>query len=81
MAERNSISGRDAVRAFERAGWTLAGRIEAYTVLTKPDTHVNLTVPQYKSLSMATLRALVRHAGLSPEAFLEHLLDNTAPKP
>jgi hypothetical protein len=39
--------------------------------MTKPDVRVNLCIPQHRELSVGTLRALVRAAGMSVEEFLE----------
>ena len=38
--------------------------------MSKPGSHVNLSVPQYKELSIGTLRALIRSAGMSVDDFL-----------
>ncbi|MGH9402063.1 MAG: type II toxin-antitoxin system HicA family toxin [Terriglobia bacterium] len=42
----------------------------SHVVMTKPGVRANLSVPQHKELSMGTLRALIRHAGLTVEGFL-----------
>jgi len=39
-------------------------------VMVKPGVRVNLSIPQHKELSVGTLRALIRHAGLTVEEFL-----------
>jgi hypothetical protein len=41
--------------------------------MVKPGIRVNLSIPQHKELSVGTLRALIRHAGLNLEEFLELL--------
>jgi hypothetical protein len=38
--------------------------------MVKPGVRVNLSVPQLKELSVGTLRALIRHAGMTVEEFL-----------
>jgi len=38
--------------------------------MVKPGVRVNLSVPQHKELSVGTLRALIRHAGMTVEDFL-----------
>ena len=40
-------------------------------MLVKPGIRVNLLVPQHKKLSTGTLRALIRHSGLTVEEFLD----------
>lgn len=70
MARLNNISGREAVNAFQRGGWTPVGQVGSHLVMTKPNTRVNLSVPQHKELSVGTLRTLIRYAGLSVEEFI-----------
>lgn len=73
VARLANISGKEAVRAFQKAGWNVAGQVGSHVVMTKPGLRVNLSVPQHKELSVGTLRALIRHAGLTVEEFLAQL--------
>jgi predicted RNA binding protein YcfA (HicA-like mRNA interferase family) len=73
MGRLGNISGREAVRAFERAGWQVIGQVGSHIVLIKPGLRVNLSIPQHKELSVGTLRALIRNAGLTVEEFLDLL--------
>jgi predicted RNA binding protein YcfA (HicA-like mRNA interferase family) len=68
-----NISGKDAVKAFQKAGWQAVGQVGSHLVMTKPGLRINLSIPQHKELSIGTLRALIRHAGMSVEEFL-HVL-------
>ncbi|HYG64506.1 MAG TPA: type II toxin-antitoxin system HicA family toxin [Thermoanaerobaculia bacterium] len=68
-----NISGRDAVRAFERAGWRRLGQVGSHVVLVKDGARANLSIPQHKELSIGTLRALIRHSGLTVEEFMDLL--------
>lgn len=70
MGRLNNISGKEAVKAFQRAGWKVMGQVGSHVVLTKPKKRVNLSIPQHKELSVGTLRALIGHADLSVEEFL-----------
>jgi predicted RNA binding protein YcfA (HicA-like mRNA interferase family) len=65
-----NISGKEAVRAFERAGWRRLGQVGSHVVLVKEGVRANLSVPQHKELSIGTLRALIRHSGLTVEEFM-----------
>jgi len=65
-----NISGKEAVRAFEKAGWRVMGQVGSHLVMIKPGERVNLSIPQHKELSVGTLRALVRHAGMTVDEFL-----------
>jgi len=73
MGKLANISGKDAVKAFELAGWNVIGQVGSHVVLVKPGLRVNLSVPQHKELSVGTLRALIRLSELSVDEFLELL--------
>ena len=70
MGRLGNISGKEAARAFQRAGWEPIGQVGSHLVLIKQGVRVNLSIPQHKELSVGTLRALIRAAGLSVEEFL-----------
>ena len=73
MGRLNIISGKEAARAFQRAGWIPIGQVGSHLVMTKPGVRVNLSIPHHKELSVGTLRALIGHSGLTVEAFLDLL--------
>ena len=75
MGRLANISGQEAARAFERAGWKPIGQVGSHLVLVKPGVRVNLSIPQHKELSVGTLRALIRSANLTVDEFLELLHD------
>jgi predicted RNA binding protein YcfA (HicA-like mRNA interferase family) len=64
-----NISGLDAARAFERAGWRIAGQVGSHLVLTKEGVRANLSIPLQKELATGTLRALIRAAGMTVDEF------------
>jgi predicted RNA binding protein YcfA (HicA-like mRNA interferase family) len=65
-----NISGRDAARAFQAAGWSVAGQVGSHLILTKSGHRANLSVPLHKELATGTLRALIRAAGMTVDEFL-----------
>lgn len=73
MGKLANISGKQAAKAFRKAGWQPIGQVGSHLVLVKPGVRVNLSIPQHKELSLGTLRALIRNAGLSIDEFLELL--------
>ncbi len=73
MGKLANISGKETVKAFERDGWTLVGQVGSHCVLTKQGERANLSVPQHRELSIGTLRALIRAAGLTVDEFLDLL--------
>ncbi|MBS1814194.1 MAG: type II toxin-antitoxin system HicA family toxin [Acidobacteria bacterium] len=73
MGTLSNISGKEAAAAFIRTGWQSRGQVGSHLVLTKAGAKANLSVPQHKELSVGTLRALIRNAGISVEEFLQLL--------
>ena len=69
MSRLANISGKEAVKAFEKAGWRQVGQVGSHLVMTKSGLRVNLSIPQHKELSVGTLRALIRNAGLTVDEF------------
>jgi predicted RNA binding protein YcfA (HicA-like mRNA interferase family) len=70
--------GKDAVKAFERNGWTLARYIDDHFILKKQGERFLLSIPDHNPVKKGTLRRLIRDARLSVNEFVE-LLDK-APK-
>ncbi len=73
MVRLANISGKEAVKAFQKAGWQPLGQVGSHLVMVKPGVRVNLSIPQHKELSIGTLRSLIRHSGLTVEQFLDLL--------
>jgi predicted RNA binding protein YcfA (HicA-like mRNA interferase family) len=73
MSRLANISGKEAVKAFSKAGWQVMGQVGSHVVLSKPGVRANLSVPQHKELAAGTLRALIRVAEMTVEQFLELL--------
>ena len=73
MGRLNNISGKETVKAFQRAGWQVVGQVGSHVVMSKTGIRANLSIPQHKELSVGTLRALIRNAGMTVDEFLELL--------
>jgi predicted RNA binding protein YcfA (HicA-like mRNA interferase family) len=73
MVRLANISGKQAVKVFQKAGWQQLGQVGSHLIMIKPAMRVNLSIPQHKELSIGTLRALIRCAGMTVEEFLELL--------
>ena len=73
MSRLSNLSGKDAVKVFQKAGWQKLGQVGSHVVMIKPGSRVNLSIPQHRELSVGTLRALIRNSGLTVEEFLELL--------
>jgi predicted RNA binding protein YcfA (HicA-like mRNA interferase family) len=66
-----NVSGKEAAKAFQRAGWRPIGQVGSHLVLVKEGLRVNLSIPQHRELSVGTLRSLIRSAGLTVDEFLD----------
>jgi predicted RNA binding protein YcfA (HicA-like mRNA interferase family) len=64
------VSGSDAIRAFERAGWKRARQKGSHVSLIKSGVNINMSVPLHDELDRGTLRKLIRLAGLSVDEFI-----------
>ena len=73
MPKLPRISGRKAVRAFQRAGWEVARQRGSHVILTKPGSIYTLSIPLHPVLGPGLLRDLIRKAGLTVEEFTELL--------
>ena len=73
MGKLSNVSGKEAAKAFGRAGWQTVGQVGSHLVMSKAGQRANLSIPQHKELSVGTLRALIRAAGMSVDGFLELL--------
>jgi len=64
-------SGAEAVRKFQRAGWSVARQKGSHVMMTKPGYQWTLSIPQHSELGPGLLRKLIRQAGFTAEEFDE----------
>jgi predicted RNA binding protein YcfA (HicA-like mRNA interferase family) len=68
------ISGRDVVAALRKVGYQFDRQRGSHMVLRQDvPPHRRLTVPDHRELSTGTLRAIIRHSGLTLDQFKELL--------
>jgi len=68
------ISGREAVKAFGKAGYRMDHQRGSHMVLrNERPPFRRLTVPDHKTLAKGTLRSLIREAGLTVDEFRDLL--------
>ena len=68
------ISGRELISALERAGYAVDRQKGSHIVMRQIEApHRRVTVPDHKELRKGTLRAILRHSGISVEQLLELL--------
>ena len=71
MARLPAVSGRQAVAAFERAGFEVKRQRGSHIVMVKAGITATLSVPDHRQLKPGTLRALIRKAELTVDQFAE----------
>ena len=69
MGRTPVLSGAQAVKAFERAGWLKDRQRGSHAILLKTGHVASLSVPQHRQLAPGTLRALIRAAGMTVDEF------------
>ena len=71
MARMPVISGREAVRVFQKAGWDLDRTKGSHMIYTKPGETKHLSIPKHRTLKRGTLDKLIKAAGLTVQEFEE----------
>jgi predicted RNA binding protein YcfA (HicA-like mRNA interferase family) len=68
-------SGRDVIRAFERAGFVLVRTNGSHHILKKDGHPFLLSVPVHagKTVGVGLLKKLIEDSGLTVDEFTEHL--------
>ena len=70
MSRMPVVSGRDAVRALSKLGYAVDHQTGSHIILRhQAAPHRRLTVPDHRELGKGMLRALIRQAGLTVDAF------------
>lgn len=68
------ISGKQALKAFTKAGWHLDRIHGSHAIMRKDGSSVTLSVPLHKELRKGLLRDLIKDAELDLEEFLNYLI-------
>lgn len=68
-----SISGRKAVKAFERLGWEFVRQKGSHMILVKTGNPASLSVPDHNPVAKGTLRGLIARSGHTIQEFLDAL--------
>jgi predicted RNA binding protein YcfA (HicA-like mRNA interferase family) len=70
MAGLPTISGKDAIKVFQNAGWVIVRTGSSrHIIMKKPGVITTLSIPDHKTLDRGLLRALIRDAYLSIDEF------------
>jgi predicted RNA binding protein YcfA (HicA-like mRNA interferase family) len=64
------ISGRQCIRALEKAGFFVRRQEGSHIILRRNEPFAQVVVPDHKELDRGTLRAIIRQSGLTVEGFV-----------
>jgi len=70
MSKLPRISGRECVKALERAGFSQRRQQSSHIILRRDNPFAQVVVPDHPELDRGTLRSIIRHAGLSVDEFV-----------
>jgi predicted RNA binding protein YcfA (HicA-like mRNA interferase family) len=70
MSKLPHISGRECVKALERAGFYFKRQHGSHVVLRCDNPFAQVVVPDHDELDRGTLRAIIRQAGLGVDEFV-----------
>lgn len=70
MPSLPTLSGRDVVKAFVKAGWQMVRQRGSHMILVKDGHMATLSVPDHKEVAKGTLRSLIRSSGFTGEEFI-----------
>lgn len=73
MCKAPSVSGRECIKALEKAGFYQKRQEGSHVILRRDDPFAQTVVPLHKELDRGTLRAIIRQAGLSIDEFVNLL--------
>ncbi len=73
MPELPVISAAEAIRAFERLGFSIVRQRGSHIVLRRSSS--GCVVPNHRELKTGTLSGILKQAGVSPDEFVKALRD------
>jgi predicted RNA binding protein YcfA (HicA-like mRNA interferase family) len=73
MTKLPVISGRDCVKALQRAGFSVRRRESSHIILRRESPFAQVVVPDHPELDRGTLRSIMRQAGVTVEQLHELL--------
>lgn len=69
MSHLPRLSGREAVKVFEKLGWRVARQRGSHIIMIKAEATVTLSIPDHDEIARGTLRSLLRAAGVTVDEF------------
>lgn len=73
MSKLPRISGRECVKALEKAGFYIRRQKGSHIILRRNDPFGQIIVPDHTELDRGTLRTIIRQTALSVDEFMKLL--------
>jgi predicted RNA binding protein YcfA (HicA-like mRNA interferase family) len=64
------LSGAEAVKIFQKAGWRVDRQRGSHVIMLKASHIASLSIPQHHELAPGTLRSLIRMSSMSVDEFV-----------
>ena len=71
MGRLSNISGKKAIKIFEKLGYIQDHQTGSHVILWHPEKS-SLSIPNHKELAPGLLRSLIRQAGITIDEFLSY---------
>ena len=71
MSDLPIISGLECVKALEKVGFYRKRQKGSHVIICRDDPFCQVVIPNHKTLDRGTLRAIIRHTGMSVSQFCE----------
>jgi len=73
MTKLPIISGKECIRALQKAGFYLKRQTGSHLILRRDEPFTQVVVPDHRELDRGTLRAIIRQTGLNVGEFVNLL--------
>ncbi len=73
MSKLPTVSGKQCIKALEKAGFIVYRQRGSHITLVRDDPQAQLTVPNHKTVAKGTLRSIIRQAELTVDEFINLL--------
>jgi len=73
MSKLPRVSGKECVKALEKAGFYFKRQEGSHIILRRDIPFAQVVVPNHKELDKGTLRSIIRMASITAEEFINNL--------
>lgn len=73
MSKLPRVSGKECVKALEKAGFYFKRQEGSHIILRRDNPFAQVVVPNHKELDKGTLRSIIRMASITADEFINNL--------